>query len=59
VGTGGVGLRGFRSIAVGSEVRQNHTFGVLALTLRPSDYDWRFVPVGANGFRDSGSGTCH
>jgi hypothetical protein len=59
VGTGGVGLRGFRSIAVGSEVRQNYTFGVLALTLRPSDYDWRFVPVGANGFRDSGSGTCH
>ena len=59
VGTGGVGLRGFRAIAVGSEVRQDYSFGVLALTLRPSDYDWRFVPVGANGFHDSGSGTCH
>jgi hypothetical protein len=31
---------------------------VLALRLRPADYDWRFVPVG-HGFADSGQGTCH
>ena len=59
VGTGGVGLRRFRATAAGSEVRQNTTFGVLALTLRPTGYDWRFVPVGGSAFRDSGSDTCH
>jgi hypothetical protein len=40
-------------------VRQDLTFGVLALTLRPAGYDWQFVPVGRGGFRDSGSGACH
>jgi hypothetical protein len=58
VGTGGVGLTGFTKIIAGSVVRQSHTFGVLALTLRPTSYDWRFVPVG-NSFHDSGHGTCH
>jgi hypothetical protein len=58
VGTGGVGLKGLGPPAAGSVVRNNDTFGVLALRLRPGDYDWRFVPVG-DGFRDSGRGTCH
>ncbi|MCW2762551.1 MAG: Alkaline phosphatase [Marmoricola sp.] len=58
VGTGGVGLRGFGAIARGSAVRQNSAFGVLHLTLRTDDYDWRFVPVG-DRFHDSGNGTCH
>ncbi|MCW2759829.1 MAG: Alkaline phosphatase [Marmoricola sp.] len=59
VGTGGVGLRGFfGTIARGSAVRQDTTFGVLHLTLRPDGYDWRFVPVG-DRFHDSGNGTCH
>ena len=59
VGTGGVGLQRFSHLtAPGTVVKQNTTFGVLSLTLRPSTYDWRFVPVG-NGFHDSGRGTCH
>jgi hypothetical protein len=59
VGTGGVGLRGFfGSVAPGSAVRQDTTFGVLHLTLRPAGYDWRFVPVG-DRFHDSGQGKCH
>jgi hypothetical protein len=59
VGTGGVGLQRFsHTTAPGSVVKQNDTFGVLALTLRPSSYDWRFVPVG-DGFHDSGHGACH
>jgi hypothetical protein len=58
VGTGGVGLKGFGPPVAGSLVRNNDTFGVLALRLRPTDYDWSFVPVG-DGFHDSGHGTCH
>lgn len=58
VGTGGVGLRGFTKIAADSVIRQSDTFGVLALTLRPTSYDWKFAPVG-NRFHDSGHATCH
>jgi hypothetical protein len=41
------------------EVRGEDTFGILALTLRPSGYAWRFVPVAGGTFADSGSGDCH
>jgi acid phosphatase type 7 len=59
VGTGGVGLRGFDPHPMpGSVVRQHSTFGVLAMTLSPTSYSWRFVPVG-DGFHDSGRGRCH
>jgi hypothetical protein len=34
------------------------TYGVLRLTLRPDDYDWRFVPVAGSTYSDSGSGAC-
>jgi len=59
VGTGGVGLRPFdfpRSKR--TETRQNIRFGVLALTLDPGGYDWRFVPT-KRGYSDSGHGRCH
>jgi hypothetical protein len=61
VGTGGVGLHSFATTAGNSEARNNTTHGVLKLTLRPSGYDWSFVPeTGAgSGFADSGSGSCH
>jgi hypothetical protein len=32
---------------------------VLLLTLRPSGYDWRMVPVGGGPPLDAGSGACH
>ena len=38
VGTGGVGLRHFGGTDPASEVRQNTSFGVLALTLEPTGY---------------------
>jgi acid phosphatase type 7 len=43
------------------EARDNHTHGVLKLTLRSGGYDWKFVPAsgGAAAFTDSGSGSCH
>jgi len=44
---------------VNSEVKNNETFGVLKLTLRPLGYDWKFIPIAGKTFTDSGSGTCH
>jgi hypothetical protein len=42
-----------------SQVLQNTSFGVLKLTLRPSSYDWQFLPVPGHTFTDSGTGFCH
>ena len=59
VGTGGRSHHEFDAILPASEVRDNQTFGVLALTLYPASYTWQFVPAGDSGFSDSGAGTCH
>lgn len=60
VGTGGATLTQLDKAQPNSERRQDTTHGVLKLTLRPSDYDWEFVPVaGAPAFADQGQGTCH
>jgi hypothetical protein len=60
VGTGGAFFTGLGTSRVaGSEVAQNTTFGVLQLTLHPSSYDWRFVPIAGQSWTDAGSGQCH
>lgn len=60
VGTGGRSLYEFRSMPIAtSEVRNNDTYGVLKLTLRPSSYDWEFVPIEGGTFTDSGASPCH
>ena len=60
VGTGGERLSPIASSsAPQSVVLDNHTFGVLRMTLHPSSYDWEFVPVRGGTFTDSGSGDCH
>jgi Ca2+-binding RTX toxin-like protein len=59
VGSGGSSHTGIPVIAPNSEVRDNTTFGVLALTLRPTGYAWRFVPEAGGTFTDAGSGACH
>ncbi len=59
VGTGGKSLGSIDSVAPGSEVRQNHAYGVLKLSLFPDRYDWEFVPVVAGAYADSGSVPCH
>jgi chitodextrinase len=59
VGTGGAGLYPFGTPLPNSEVRNSDTFGVLRLTLHPTGYDWRFVPVAGSSFSDSGSGSCN
>ncbi|CAA9317861.1 MAG: hypothetical protein AVDCRST_MAG93-5598, partial [uncultured Chloroflexia bacterium] len=59
VGTGGKSHHSFKSIHPNSEVRNSGTFGALKMTLRPSGYDWKFLPVAGKTFTDSGSQSCH
>ena len=59
VGNGGRELRPFGIIQPNSEVRNSGTYGVLKLTLHPTSYDWRFLPVAGQSFTDSGSDQCH
>jgi hypothetical protein len=59
VGTGGGNLRHFRDPPLPStQARNDDTWGVLRLELRPDGYDWRFLPVDGRRFTDRGSGTC-
>jgi hypothetical protein len=59
VGTGGVNHSSFGTIQPNSEVRDATTFGVLQLTLHPTSYDWKFLPIPGSTFTDSGSTACH
>jgi 3',5'-cyclic AMP phosphodiesterase CpdA len=58
VGTGGYPLYKRRQTQANSEVFESSTYGVLKLTLRSGKYDWEFVPIDGQTFRDSGSGSC-
>jgi hypothetical protein len=58
VGTGGNGHHEFGTVQPNSEVRNDDTYGVLRLTLRPTSYEWRFVPQAGRTFTDSGTGSC-
>ncbi|HYM64489.1 MAG TPA: DNRLRE domain-containing protein [Gaiellaceae bacterium] len=60
VGTGGRGLRPFRTPIANSEIRNATTFGILKLTLHASGYDWQFVPEAGKTFTDTGiAAACH
>ena len=52
------GIDGFSTIQPNSQVRGS-SLGVLKLTLKPTSYDFQFVPVAGQTFTDAGSGTCH
>jgi hypothetical protein len=58
VGTGGKVLVPRVTIRANSEVIDDRNFGVLELTLRPTTYEWRFLPLGAGAPGDSGAGRC-
>jgi acid phosphatase type 7 len=59
VGTGGATLANrVGRAAPNSEIRDNSTWGVLKLTLRPTSYDWEFIPVEGGTFRDVGGAPC-
>jgi hypothetical protein len=59
VGNGGKNLTSFPVVRANSEVRYVAGYGVLALTLYPNGYAWRFVPEAGTSFTDSGLGLCH
>ena len=59
VGTGGRNFHSLNSPRPNSEVRNNSTFGILRLTLRPASYEWQFVPEAGKTFRDAGAQACH
>ena len=58
IGTGGNSLHDRLSHQPNSEVWENHTWGVLKLTLKSGSYDWEFVPIAGQTFRDAGSASC-
>ena len=58
IGTGGDTLYDRKTYPANSEVFENKTFGVLKLTLKSGSYDWEFVPIAGQSFRDAGSGQC-
>jgi 3',5'-cyclic AMP phosphodiesterase CpdA len=59
VGTGGVNHYPVFRHAPNSVTHSNFTFGVLALTLRPTSYSWRFLPERGATYTDAGSASCH
>ncbi len=59
VGTGGRNHYEFGTILANSEVDDDTSFGVLKLTLRPTGYDWQFIPAAGSTFTDRGSADCH
>ena len=58
VGTGGAPLYAFPNIHGNSEARGS-VWGVAVFTLASGGYQYEFVPVAGESFRDSGSGSCH
>jgi hypothetical protein len=58
VGTGGKSHGKFPAIQPHSQARNGGTFGVLKLTLRPTNYSWKFVPTAGRKFTDSGDTNC-
>lgn len=59
IGTGGRGLYQWEHNDPNSEVKNNQTHGVFKMTLHDDGYDWEFIPVEGQSFRDSGSAKCH
>lgn len=58
VGTGGAALRDFGPDAANTVVRSSFAHGVLALTLHPTGWSFRFISTDGS-FSDEGRGTCH
>ncbi len=58
VGTGGATLYPLRETKANSEVRIGQELGILEMTLRTTDYTWRFLPARGGPPLDQGSGGC-
>ena len=58
VGTGGKSKEPDLFAQPNTEIRENSSFGVLKLTLRPGAYLWEYVRDGGS-FTDTGANACH
>jgi len=58
-GTGGEQLYAIGMVKPNSEVRNATAHGVLKFTLHAASYDWEFIPIAGETFRDLGSAKCH
>ncbi|MBI3713263.1 MAG: metallophosphoesterase [Burkholderiales bacterium] len=59
VGTGGAHLGPMFFPRETTEVRQNEVHGVLKLDLSAQGYQWEFLAVDGQVFKDKGQGVCH
>jgi hypothetical protein len=59
VGTGGRSLDAYGGPTRNSGVRYNESFGVLALTLLPTGFEWEFLTPPDTPFTDTGSAACN
>ncbi len=59
VGTGGAPLYEIGVVKPHSEVRNVTSHGVVKFTLHATSYDWEFIPIAGQTFRDRGSAPCH
>jgi len=58
-GTGGGPLYQIGTVQPNSEVRNDTTHGVIKFTLHATSYDWEFIAIAGQSFRDRGSAECH
>ncbi len=58
VGTGGASLYPESVRQPNSETQNSTSWGVIKLTLHATSYDWEFVPMAGQTYRDSGSANC-
>jgi hypothetical protein len=58
IGTGGVSLYDFKEIHASSEVRDNHSYGVMKFVLHDHGYQWDFIPAEGSPLHDQGRGEC-
>jgi hypothetical protein len=58
IGTGGYSLYSMERRQPNSEVFDGRTWGVIKFTLKKQSFDWEFIPIDGQTFRDFGSGTC-
>ncbi len=59
VGTGGRSHYAQGTLRPNSEVYNGDTYGVIKLQLKPTSYDWEFVPEAGRTFTDTGTQSCH
>ena len=58
-GTGGADRYSLTDLLPGSEAHSSDAFGVLKLSLLAGRYQWEFIPVERDGYRDRGESPCH